>query len=128
YTLETRTIVVESKTITERLEKPVQLQVTGKVVDHDGHPLVGVSVKIKETNQGTVTDQQGDYTLVLPRADAVLVFSYVGYETKELAATGNTLQVTLESVAQNLEDVVVVGYGVQKKINVTGSVASVNMA
>jgi len=128
YTLETRTIVVKSKTITERLEKPVQLQVTGKVVDHDGHPLVGVSVKIKETNQGTVTDQQGDYTLVLPRADAVLVFSYVGYETKELAATGNTLQVTLESVAQNLEDVVVVGYGVQKKINVTGSVASVNMA
>ena len=129
YTIESNTIIVKSKPEAPMRVQSVQAQVSGTVVDADGVPLPGVSVKVKGSNLGTVTDEKGEYAMLLPADHAILVFSFVGYESQELSTNGTaTLNVTLQSAAQALEDVVVVGYGTQKKINVTGAVASVNMA
>jgi len=98
-------------------------KVTGIVTDNDG-PLVGVTIYEKQVpTNGTITDMNGNYSLTVKGTDAILVFSYVGYDNQEVAVKGRS-QVNI-SLAQNtelLDEVVVVGYGVQKKVNVTGSV------
>jgi TonB-linked SusC/RagA family outer membrane protein len=99
--------------------------ISGVVSDASGEPLTGVSVVIKQSTVGTVTDLDGKYS-IQAKPDAVLVFSYVGYSSQEISA-GNrtTIDVTLQEDATLLDEVVVVGYGVQKKVNLTGSVTSV---
>lgn len=100
--------------------------ITGKVTDESGEPLPGASVAIKGTNLGTPTDADGAFTLSVPDNNAVvLVVSSAGYTTKEVAVTGNTVTVSLVKSLSNLEEVVVVGYGTQKKVNVTGAISSV---
>ncbi len=129
YTIESNTIIVKKKILKEKRELSVQINVSGKVVDSNGDPIQGVSIKVKGTNLGTVTDEKGNYSIIIPTMNQGLVFSFIGFETQELSArSGGTLNVTLLQSAASLEDVVVVGYGTQKKINVTGSVSSVNMA
>lgn len=101
------------------------LTVSGTVTQaSDGEPLIGVSVLIKGTSQGTMTDIDGNYTL---KADegATLVFSYVGYTTREIKVTSDRLDVALIENAEVLDEVVVVGYGVQKKKLVTGATAQI---
>ena len=101
------------------------LTVTGTVTQaSDGEPLVGVSVLIKGSAQGTSTDIDGNYTL---KADegAILVFSYVGFTTREIKVTSERLDVALIEDAEVLDEVVVVGYGVQKKKLVTGATAQI---
>ena len=102
------------------------IKITGKVTDNNtGESLIGVSVKVKDTNNGTLTDTNGSFTLSAPD-NAVLVISYIGYTTAEVPVNGKTsLSVKLQSASKGLNEVVVVGYGVQKKITVTGSVTSV---
>lgn len=91
----------------------------------DNEPLVGVSIKVRGTTNGTITDFDGRYTLNVS-GDATLVFSYIGYVTKEVRYTGqSTLNVTLSEDAQSLDEVVVVGYGVQKKKLNTGATVQV---
>lgn len=99
--------------------------VTGNVVDENGEMLIGVSVLVKNTTVGTVTDLDGNFSLEVP-AKAVLVISYMGYRTQEIAV-GNktTIKVALEPDTQALDEVVVIGYGTVKKRDLTGSVASV---
>ena len=98
---------------------------TGKVLDEKGQPLVGASVRIKGAKSGTSTDVNGSFTLEVPD-NTVLVISYLGYEDKEVAATGsNGLNITMALAKNSLNEVVVVGYGTQKKINLTGAVATV---
>ena len=99
-----------------------QTTVNGTVVDNTGDPLPGATVVIKGTTTGTITDVNGKYSLsVAP--NAVLVFSYIGYKTTELSTSGNTtINVILEVDENILEQVVVVGYGTQKKVNLTGAV------
>lgn len=99
--------------------------VQGTVTDATGEPLIGVNVSVKGTTIGTITNLDGHYGLEVP-ANGTLVFSYVGYVTQEVQATQNILNVTLRDDSQALEEVVIVGYGVQKKVTVTGSVASVS--
>ena len=102
--------------------------VTGKVSSTDGETLPGVSVKIKGASGGATTDLNGLYRISAD-ANATLIFSFVGFITKEVAVNGQTtINVQLTADVKNLEDVVVVGYGVQKKVNLTGSVASVSGA
>lgn len=99
--------------------------VTGTVSDDTGEPLIGVSVRIKGvSNVGTITDIDGNYSIAVSNpAKAVLVFSYVGMNTKEVAVKGqNSVNVTLESNATALGEVVVVGYGQQKKASVVGAI------
>lgn len=92
----------------------------------DGEPLPGVTVVVKGTTNGTVTNFDGVYQLDVP-ADAVLVFSFVGMKTQEFAVGGRTeLNVVMESAAFDVDEVVVVGYGVQKKSLVTGAISKVD--
>ncbi len=100
--------------------------VTGKVTDTDGEELIGVSVLIKGENTGTVTDLDGAYSLSKLNADAILVFSYTGMTTQEIAVESRTeIDVVLGSNSVLLDDVVVVGYGTKQRRDITGSVTSI---
>ena len=103
------------------------ITVKGKVTDEQGNPLPGASVYAKGTTTGTITDMDGNYTLTVPD-DAVLEFSFIGYITQEYSVNGNTNIPTIKLVEDNkeLEQVVVIGYGTQKKVDLTGSVAIVD--
>lgn len=100
---------------------------TGKVTSARGEALPGVTVVLKGTTNGTSTDEKGAYTLQVPEAKGTLVFSYIGTVAQEVPFTKpGTLNVVLKDDTKALEEVVVVGYGTQKKASVTGSVASVD--
>ncbi len=101
------------------------ITVTGTVVDANGEPLIGVAVVQSNTN-GAVTDLDGKYSISVP-SDATLTFSSIGYATQEVQVSGRTtIDVTLTTDVEFLDDVVVVGYGVQKKATLTGSISAVN--
>ncbi|MEC5144000.1 TonB-dependent receptor [Chitinophaga sp. 212800010-3] len=101
-------------------------RISGRVTDSTGLPLVGVNVRIKGMSKGTITDGQGNFRLEVP-GDATLVFSYVGYHEQEVTINGKqTINITLVPSTGGLNEVVVVGYGTQKKADVTGSVATIN--
>ena len=100
--------------------------VKGQVTDKNGDGVIGATVKVKDAVSGTVTDFDGNFSLNVQKS-GTLVISYIGYLTKEVAFTpGQTLDITIEEDATALDEVVVVGYGVQKKSDVTGSVTSIN--
>lgn len=100
--------------------------ISGTVKDTQGQPLPGVNVTIKGTTLGTITDMDGNYSLSGVEANATLVFSFIGYNTQEIVLNGQTtVNASLEEEAVDLDDVVVVGYGVVKKRDLTGSVSSI---
>ena len=103
------------------------MKVSGQVVDQDGQPLIGATVRLKDSTQGSVADFDGNFALEVP-SNAVLVVSYLGYQTREIAVRGRAdlgqIQLTPDNTM--LEQVVVVGYGTQKKADLTGSVSIVN--
>mgnify|MGYP000968901315 CR=1 FL=1 len=102
------------------------ITVSGIVTDAKGELLIGVSVRIQGTGTGTVTDTDGRYTLSNTAPDAVLEVSYIGMKTQIIPIDGrNSIDVTLEEDVETLEEVVVVGYGTMKKVNLTGSVSSI---
>lgn len=99
--------------------------ITGKVVSSEGEALPGVNILAKGTNKGTVTDIEGNYTIVTDES-AILVFSFIGFQAQEVTVAGKTvLDITLSPDISTLDEIVVVGYGVQKKSDVTGSVGVV---
>lgn len=103
--------------------------VRGSVVDHvSGEPLIGVSILLKGTATGTITDVDGNFSISVPAnkiGNAILVFSYMGYVTQEVAVKGaNMLDIKLKEDVEKLEEVVVVGYGTQKRVNMTGAVSA----
>ena len=101
------------------------ITVRGEVRDASKDPIIGASVQVKGTSLGTVTDLEGNFSLVAP-SNATLVVTYVGYERKEVHVDGRThLTITLLEDAKALDEVVVVGYGTARKSDVTGSIASV---
>lgn len=107
-------------------EDIVQAVVSGRVTDETGAPMAGVSVQIKGSTRGTMTDNDGRFSINAEDND-VLVFSYVGYEPQEISVAGKTeINVVLVAAKGELQQVVVIGYGTQRKIDVTGSVASVS--
>lgn len=104
-----------------------QIKITGKVTDSStGESLPGVNIVVKGTMNGTLTDIDGKYSINVPSKNSVLVFSFVGYNSVEITADKPVLDVTLKTSTQELDELVVVGYGVQKRTNVVGAVASVN--
>lgn len=103
------------------------LDVSGTVVDQNGNPLLGVTVKIKGTSSGTVTDSEGRFSLTGIPEKAVLEVSYVGYDTKEVPINGQTdIKITLNASSTGLNEVVVVGYGTQKKKAITSAITNVD--
>ena len=103
-----------------------QLQITGVVKDTNGEPMIGVTVMVKGTGTGTITDIDGKYSVSVPGNKSVLTFSFVGYTTKEVTV-GNqkSINVTLSEDSKMIDEVVVIGFQSQKKGNLTASVASV---
>ena len=100
--------------------------VTGNVTDSAGQPLPGVSIIIKGTTNGTITDFDGNFNLSSVPGDATLVFSFVGMKSQEIPVDNQaTLNVIMEEDAIGIEEVVAVGYGTRKKISVTGAIAAV---
>jgi TonB-linked SusC/RagA family outer membrane protein len=127
YKIFDQTIVVKKK------DEPVATQIavapikiTGTVSDAKG-PLPGVTVKVKGTDVGAQTDMNGKYTIIAPDDNGTLVFTFIGYSTKEVPIAGKTqIDVTLAEEPKALSEVVVVGYGTQKRADLTGSVGSVS--
>lgn len=103
-------------------------EVTGIVTDEEGIPLPGVTVHIKETSIGTVTNFEGEYSLAVAYDEAILVFSFLGFEQQEIPiGSQSTFDVTLEDDAQALDEVVVIGYGTRTRNEVVGAIATVPM-
>ncbi len=113
------------------LERPnltlvTDIQVRGKVTDEGGNELPGVNILIKGSGQGTISDENGSFSLRVPDKSAVLVFSFVGYLSQEVTVNERTrFDIVLKEDEKSLEEIVVVGYGTQRKIETTGSIASV---
>ena len=104
-------------------------QITGSVQDVLGNPLIGVSILETGTSNGTITDMNGAYSLNVSSANATLKFSYIGYEEQQIKIQGrNVINVKMNEETRNLDEVVVVGYGVQRKSDLTGAISSINAA
>ncbi len=120
-------ILTEKEAIPPAVEQQQQQKpVSGKVTDSGGLPLPGVTVLVKGTTQGTVTNADGEYSLTNIPEDATLVFSFVGMKPQEvLVGNQNVINVSLQEETVGIEEVVTIGYGTQIKGNLTGSVASI---
>jgi TonB-linked SusC/RagA family outer membrane protein len=134
YEISGRQIVLD-KIGKEALEAPVQdafehkpeTLIKGKVTDEKGEGLPGVSILLKGTQQGTTSNEKGEYSLDTPENQSVLIFSYVGYLSQEvIAGNKTTIDIVLKTDNKALEEVVVVGYGEQKKVNLTGAVGVIS--
>jgi TonB-dependent starch-binding outer membrane protein SusC len=100
-----------------------KITVSGVVLDNQGETLPGVSVKVKNATQGTITDSDGKYSIVVPAPSSILVFTYLGFTSQEVAVNNRTkININLKPSTSSLEEVVVVGYGTLKRKDVTGSV------
>ena len=100
------------------------IQVKGKVVDNIGEPVIGANVVVKGTTTGVITSIDGSFAIDAVKGSTIVV-SFIGYLSQEVKVTGNFLNITLENNTELLDEVVVVGYGVQKKANLTGAIATV---
>ncbi len=131
YSIKNKAIVVKNKRPSQEYivlqQSAAPIIISGKVSDEEGEPLIGVSVKVKESVTGTVTDANGQFTISIPEDKKTLVFSYVGFLSQEVIVDGrSSLSVALVEDLAKLEEVVVIGYGTAKKSDLTGSVVSVN--
>jgi hypothetical protein len=103
-----------------------QVKVTGTVTDTTGEALTGVAVRIKGTQGGSTTDVKGQFSLTVPDANSVLVLSYIGFTTLEVPLNGQTaVRIRLKSSNASLQEIVVTGYGTQKKESITGAISTV---
>ncbi|TKG97052.1 SusC/RagA family TonB-linked outer membrane protein [Puteibacter caeruleilacunae] len=127
YEIIDRNIVIKKKQGESGFVQQNNQSVSGVVTERLGDPLPGVSVVVKGTTIGVTTDIDGKYVLDLPANTNVIVFSFVGMKTQEVSVDGQAvINLIMEEDAIGLEEVVAVGYGVQKKVNLTGSVATVS--
>ena len=129
YKLQNRMIIITKKTERNTTAVPSQPlhRVTGKVVDVNGDPVIGASVQVIGQSMGTITNLDGEFTLSSVPANALVVVSYIGFEKKEIKVSDlqKSSRVILREDTATLEEVVVVGYGTQKKVNLTGAVETV---
>ena len=127
YEVKDRTIILSPKSSTnQHIVVQQQHPVSGKVTDSSGSPLPGVTVILKGTTKGTITDIQGNYSLSDVPGNATLVFSFVGMKTEEIPVSGKEqINVTLSEESVGLDEVVAIGYGTMKKRDLTGAIASV---
>jgi len=110
----------------QEVGQPQQIKVSGAVTDIEGVPIAGVTIIEKGTNNGVVSDFDGNYSINVTNKESVLVFAYLGFKRKEVKVAGQTtIAVSLEEDTNQLDEVVIVGYGTQKKANLTGAVAQV---
>ncbi len=127
YEISGKKVYLKAKNTSETTGQGGKMKnISGIVVDETGMPVIGVSVLVKGTTNGVITDLDGNYRLTDVPENASLVFSYIGYQTVELKANGKGLdEITMKEDNELLDEVVVVGYGVQKKRDVTTAIASI---
>ena len=119
-------IAIANKACIEEIQQK-QLKITGKVTDNNGQPMTGVTVAVNETSRAVITDINGMYSLPLNSNDKAISFSFIGMKRQEVQLDGKAIiNVALESDTKTLEEVIVVGYGVQKKVNVVGSISQIS--
>jgi TonB-linked SusC/RagA family outer membrane protein len=133
YKIANKTVVLSKiePTLLDRLKAAlsISISVTGTAVDEQHKPLPGVTVIIKGTETGVVTDNNGNYKIAVPNKDDVLTFSFIGYDPQDVKVDDKTvINVMMVPSSKALNDVVVVGYGTQKKVDLTGSVSTVSSA
>ena len=134
YTVRGRHLVLHPKkeaetsgNVTTSIAQPASIRITGTVIDAEGETLPGVTVMIKGTSTGTTTGSNGEYSLTVPDENAILSFSFLGFQTKEVVVGSNrTINITLEEDSQRLEELVVVGYGIQSKASIVASIVQVS--
>lgn len=125
YKIMASNLIVLKESIADAAIEVQEVKVSGSVISATGEPLAGVSVTIKGTVTGTTTDAAGNFSITVPD-NAVLVFSYVGFNSIEERVAGRTsINIVLQTATNSLEEIVVVGYGTQKKKDLTGSITSV---
>jgi TonB-dependent starch-binding outer membrane protein SusC len=119
--------VTSTETVSSSTYEDMDILVSGRVIDAESNPIPGANILIKGTGLGTSTDSDGKFSISVPDANSVLVVSFIGFLSKEVVVGSQTdITVTLESDIQQLGEVVVVGYGTQKKASVTGAISSVS--
>lgn len=120
-------LLVQARAMETEAENQVNEQgiIRGVIVDDTGEALIGVAIREKGTLNGTVTDIDGRFSISVSSSDAILVFSYIGYETLELKISPKEMHIVMQVASEQLDEVVVVAYGTQKKVTMTGSVASI---
>src|SRR5690606_27809925 len=109
------------------ISQPAQNNVIGTVYDHNGIPLSGVSVRVKDASQSTVTDVNGQFNITVPDGSSILVIRFIGFKTEEISLTGRSnIEVHLMEDMSKLNEVVVVGYGSQSRETITTSVSKLD--
>lgn len=134
FSIKSRSIVVTNKgqaadNISAALTNSrADIEVSGRVVDEHGNAIVGATIKHKTSSKSTMTGQEGKFTLTVDDAKATLVVSFIGYDTQEvIVSAGVSMLIKMKEFSSGLDAVVVVGYGTQKKANLTGAVSTVKM-
>ncbi|SHL99240.1 TonB-linked outer membrane protein, SusC/RagA family [Mucilaginibacter sp. OK098] len=129
FTIYNKIIIVKEREKTPKIsndEKQAPIIINGKIIDDKGLPLPGATITEKGTANGTTSKEDGSFTIKVTGENAVLVASFLGFQQKEIAINGQTnIVITLNPIDSRLNEVVVVGYGTQKKVNLTGAVSSV---
>lgn len=120
----------EDKPILEEasvIQDPIQVTVTGRITDESGVALPGANIIEKGTTNGVTADFDGNFSIEVSNENAILIISYIGYATKEVAVNGqSSINAVLQESSEGLEEVVVVGFGTQKKVNLTGAVSTID--
>ncbi|MDD4193371.1 MAG: SusC/RagA family TonB-linked outer membrane protein, partial [Mangrovibacterium sp.] len=127
YEIVGKNIIIKPRDSNQQVVTQQRKAVSGKVTDPSGAPLPGVTIAVKGTASGTITDASGHFTLSDIPSGATLVFSFVGMKTQEIPIAGKTtINVTMAEEAIGIDEVVAIGYGTMKKVNLTGSISQVN--
>lgn len=130
YAIRSTNIVLSRKTAPAKTkaQQPARINITGTVRDTGGERLAGVTVMVRGTTAGTITDKYGEYQIRVAGEDSELQFSFLGFSSQTITVGHRTeINVTMQQEAQRVDDVVVVGYGTQKKASVVGSMANINV-
>lgn len=127
YSINKTTILIKKKP--QVISSPRQnTKITGKVTDENNEPLIGVSIRLKNAQTGTISDEKGAFSISVPEKNAVLIFRYIGFEEIEAPVGANkTLKITMKKSTSKLDQIVVIGYGEVKKKDLTGAVSTVNL-
>ena len=129
YFINDRQIIVRKKQVAEKtvpmIQQEKKITVMGNVKDENGEPLIGVNVVVRGTMIGCVTDIDGNFSLADVSENAVISISYIGYQTQDIPVKA-TINVVLKEDSEALNEVVVIGYGTQKKVDLSGAVATVS--
>jgi len=127
YTIKDNQVVLTHMVDQPEEAKGASRLITGRILDVNGDPLPGVNVLEKGTFQGTISNMEGRFSLTLEKEDPVLQFSYIGYRTQEILPGDRTdIEISMQEKYEELDEIIVVGYGTRKKSDLTGSVASMN--